>query len=61
MLMVKVFTQNESSAYLGKKEQRQLSSDEFEEVLYANLKRLSKDPNQRTVDSILEYSKSLRK
>lgn len=61
MLMVKVFTQNESFTPVGKKEQEQLSADQFEQALYANLRKLSKDPEQRTIDSILGYSKSLRK
>lgn len=59
--MVKFFTQNESLAYSGEKEHRPLSSDQFEQALHANIKRLSKDPSQRTIDSILEYSKNHRK
>ncbi|MFD2742652.1 MULTISPECIES: hypothetical protein [Sphingobacterium] len=59
--MVKVFTKDESLAYPVDRQPQKLTDGQFELSLQAGIKKLSKSPNEKTIEAILGYSKSLRK
>jgi len=60
--MVENFTKTREDAYVLENQDQANSQDEiFEIKLKSSLQNLSKDPNKTTIDSILAYSKSLKK
>ncbi len=59
--MVKVFTKEESLAYYVDRQPQKLTDGQFEMSLQASLKKLTKSPGEKTIEAILDYSKSLRK
>lgn len=60
--MVEYFTKNEHDTVLSEKKGAMVEIDEiFEENLKSNLAKLVKTPSSRTIENILNYSKSLRK
>ncbi len=61
--MVEYFTQNEHDTKLSEAKVAMVENvDEiFEENLRSNLTKLEKSPSARTIEHILNYSKSLKK
>lgn len=59
--MVKVFTKDESLAYPVDRQPKKLTDGQFELGLQAGIKKLTKSPSEKTIEAILDYSKSLRK
>ncbi|MGJ1265794.1 hypothetical protein ACR78F_03005 [Sphingobacterium spiritivorum] len=60
--MVENFTKIKEDTYTTEdKDLTNYQDDIFEIQLKSNLQNLSKNPNNKTIDSILAYSKSLKK
>lgn len=59
--MVENFTTIEDEAYCDVTSTTVQIDEEFEEKVRHNMQILAKEPRQRIVDDILNYSKSLRK
>ncbi|QQT28069.1 hypothetical protein [Sphingobacterium spiritivorum] len=60
--MVENFTKIKEDTYTTEdKDLTNYQDDIFEIQLRSNLQNLSKNPNSKTIDSILAYSKSLKK
>ncbi|MGJ1433944.1 hypothetical protein ACR79M_20385 [Sphingobacterium spiritivorum] len=60
--MVENFTKIKEDTYTTEdKDLTNYQDDIFEIQLKSNLQNLSKNPNSKTIDSILAYSKSLKK
>ncbi|EFK59481.1 hypothetical protein [Sphingobacterium spiritivorum] len=60
--MVENFTKIKEDTYTTEdKDLTNYQDDVFEIKLKSNLQNLSKNPNRKTIESILAYSKSLKK
>ena len=60
--MVENFTPTNEETYNGELKEFDIKvEDSFEKKIKANIQSLIKDPNEKVVENILNYSKSLRK
>lgn len=58
--MVKIFTKEEAVVCKSEGVDREVSEEQFEADLKANLQKLVREPRKRVIDEILNYSLSLR-